>query len=181
MKVLLCALTGFGNKVLDALIESQVEIIAVLTRKEPAPFPYYLEENLVDYARKKGVSVFEEFSWEEIEKIVRAEKPELLLVATFDKIIPQVILNLVPRKINLHPSLLPKYKGRKPIEAALENHETETGLTAHVISGEIDGGEIILQKRLPIAPEDTASVLRKKLAIEAGLMTAKLLKAKLLD
>ena len=79
-----------------------MEIIAVLTKKEPAPFPYYLEENLVDYARKKAF-VFEEFSWEEIEKIVRAEKPELF-VATFDKIIPQVILNLVPR-INCIPPL----------------------------------------------------------------------------
>ncbi len=136
MRVLLCALTGFGNKVLDALMEDRVEVVAVLTRREPGPFPHYPEENLAVYAKEKGILVLEEFTWDDVAGLIEVGKPQMMLAATFHKIIPWRILNAVPHKINLHPSLLPKYKGQKPIEAALERQEKEIGLTAHVLTVE---------------------------------------------
>ena len=63
--------------------------------------------------------------------------------------------------INVHPSLLPKYKGLHAVEQAMEAGETVTGCTVHYVNEELDGGEIILQAEVPILPEDTVESLTK--------------------
>jgi len=174
MRILLLALTGFGNGVLDVLLQESCEVVALLTRKEVGPYPYYPEKNIAQYATEKGVKVYEEFNWNLVKEIIRKESPELLLVATFHKIIPNEILSMVSLGINFHPSLLPKYRGPAPISWVLFNKEKKTGITAHLLSEKVDAGDILMQKEILIEETDTEETLRKKLAILTAELTQEL-------
>ena len=101
-----------------------------------------------------------------------AIKPDAIIVVGYGRIVPQWMLDL-PRlgNINLHASLLPKYRGAAPIQWALANGETETGVTTMRIDAGLDTGDILLQKKLEIKPEDTAETIAPLLAsIGAGLV-----------
>lgn len=96
---------------------------------------------------------------------LRELAPELLVTAAYGKIIPQDALTLPPLGcINVHPSLLPRYRGASPIQAAILHGEEETGVTIMYQSAALDAGDIILQRRVPIAPDDTARTLLATLA-----------------
>lgn len=96
---------------------------------------------------------------------LRALRPDVIVTVAYGKIIPKELLELPPLgPVNLHPSLLPKHRGASPIEAAILAGETETGVTIMYQSEELDAGDIILQRRVPIDPEDTARTLEEKLA-----------------
>jgi len=91
-------------------------------------------------------------------------KVKALLVA-FGKILPGKLLN-IPKffPINLHPSLLPKYRGPAPVPWAIIKGEKYTGITVQKMTEKVDEGEIILQKKVPIAANDTSDSLSKKLS-----------------
>ena len=75
--------------------------------------------------------------------------------------------------INVHPSLLPKYKGLHAVEQAMESGDKETGCTVHYVNEELDGGEIILQGKVPILPDDTIESLTKAIQrMEYGILPA---------
>src|ERR1700687_620486 len=94
-----------------------------------------------------------------------ALKPDAIIVVGYGRIIPQWMLDLPPLgNINLHASLLPKYRGAAPIQWAIANAETVTGVTTMRIDAGLDTGDILLQQELPIAPEDTAQTLAPRLA-----------------
>ncbi|MDO8433573.1 MAG: methionyl-tRNA formyltransferase [Candidatus Binatus sp.] len=94
-----------------------------------------------------------------------AFEPDLLVVAAYGRILPQSILD-VPKiaPINVHASLLPKYRGAAPIEAAILAGEHETGVTIMRIIEQMDAGPTYLHRRIPIAPDDTQGTLKEKLA-----------------
>lgn len=109
---------------------------------------------------------------EEFRAQLTALKPDAIIVVGYGRIIPQWMLDL-PRlgNINLHASLLPKYRGAAPIQWAIANGETVTGVTTMRIDAGLDTGAILLQKELPIAPGDTSLTLAPALAaIGAELM-----------
>jgi methionyl-tRNA formyltransferase len=91
--------------------------------------------------------------------------PDAIIVVGYGRLIPQWMLDL-PRfgNINLHASLLPKYRGAAPIQWAIANGETVTGVTTMHIDAGLDTGDILLQRQLPIAPDDTADALAPRLA-----------------
>ena len=91
--------------------------------------------------------------------------PEVIVVAAFGQLLPQTVLN-IPQcgTINLHPSLLPKYRGAAPIQWALINGETETGATVMLLDAGEDTGDIICSERIRIRDTDTALTLTEKLA-----------------
>lgn len=92
-------------------------------------------------------------------------KPEAIIVVGYGRIIPQWMLDLPPLgNINLHASLLPKYRGAAPTQWAMARGETITGVTTMKIDAGLDTGEILLQREFPIAPIDTAETLAPKLA-----------------
>jgi methionyl-tRNA formyltransferase len=96
---------------------------------------------------------------------LQAWQPDLIVVAAYGRILPTTILTLPPLGcINVHASLLPKYRGAGPIQWAIANGETETGITIMQISEQMDAGNILLQKALPIAATDTGGSLHDKLA-----------------
>lgn len=94
-----------------------------------------------------------------------ALKPDAIIVVGYGRIIPQWMLDL-PRlgNINLHGSLLPKYRGAAPIQWAIANGETITGVTTMRLDAALDTGDILLQRELPVAPEDTAETIAPHLA-----------------
>jgi methionyl-tRNA formyltransferase len=101
----------------------------------------------------------------ELIETLRAMAPDVNVTAAYGKIIPREVLELPPLgSINVHPSLLPKYRGASPIASAILTGETETGVTIMYQSMELDAGDIILQRRVPIAPDDTARTLEARLA-----------------
>lgn len=96
---------------------------------------------------------------------LRELRPDILITVAYGKIAPREMLDLPPLGcINVHPSLLPKYRGASPIQAALAAGESETGVTIMYQTEELDAGDIILQRRVPIALDDTGATLEAKLA-----------------
>lgn len=109
---------------------------------------------------------------EEFRARLVALKPDAIVVVGYGRIIPQWMLDIPPLgNINLHGSLLPKYRGAAPIQWAIANGETITGVTTMRLDAGLDTGNILLQREVPIAPEDTAETLARRLAaIGADLM-----------
>lgn len=102
---------------------------------------------------------------------LRSISPDIGVVCAYGKIIPKSIFTLPPLGcINIHPSLLPKYRGATPIESAIMEGEAETGVTTMFLDEGCDTGDIILQRKYPIDPEDTGGTLRKKLAEFSALL-----------
>src|SRR6266568_226117 len=110
---------------------------------------------------------------EELRTKLEAIHPDAIIVVGYGRIIPPWMLHLPQYgNINLHASLLPKYRGAAPIQWAIANGEGVTGVTTMRIDEGLDTGDILLQKELAITPEDTAETLSPKLAaIGADLMT----------
>jgi methionyl-tRNA formyltransferase len=100
-------------------------------------------------------------------------KPDLIAVAAFGRILPPVILSLpLLGCINVHGSLLPKYRGAAPIQWAVINGETETGITTMLMDEGMDTGAILLQETIPITLDDTAGTLSTRLAELGGKLLA---------
>ncbi|GBC93161.1 Methionyl-tRNA formyltransferase [bacterium HR15] len=100
---------------------------------------------------------------------VRTLAPDLIILAAYGRILPSELLQIAPLgNWNLHASLLPKYRGAAPIQYALLNGETETGVTLMEMVAEMDAGDIYLQVAEPICPEDDAGTLEKRLAERAA-------------
>jgi methionyl-tRNA formyltransferase len=99
---------------------------------------------------------------------IKALNSDLFVVVAYGKIIPQNILDLAAKgPINIHGSLLPKYRGASPIHAALLNGEKETGITIMLMDSEMDHGPILLMRALDIAPDDTFIELEDKMSVLA--------------
>ncbi len=92
-------------------------------------------------------------------------QPDAIIVVAYGRIIPPWMLHLPPLgNINVHASLLPKYRGAAPIQWAIANGETVTGVTTMLLDEGLDTGAILLKREMPIAPEDTAITLAPRLA-----------------
>ena len=92
-----------------------------------------------------------------------AQSPDLVVLAGFMRILPDSIVAAFDGKmINLHPSLLPLYKGKDSIRRAFETGEKQSGCSVHFVSGELDGGRIIAQKAVDILPTDTLETIEER-------------------
>ena len=97
---------------------------------------------------------------EKMIELFRVWRVDLIVLAGYMRVIKDPDAFPVPI-INVHPSLLPKYKGLHAVEQAIDSGDEETGCTVHYVNEELDGGEIILQGEVPILPEDTVESLTK--------------------
>jgi len=94
--------------------------------------------------------------------IMNAWRVDLIVLAGWMRIVTPKLINAFPNRIiNLHPSLLPKYKGLHAIEQALDSGDKMTGVSVHYVNEELDGGEVILQSEVPILPGDDLETLTK--------------------
>ena len=120
-----------------------------------------------EYALSKELPVYQPVRIRDPEAAAQlaALQPELIVAAAYGQILPEEILQLPPRgAINVHSSLLPRYRGAAPINWAILNGETETGVTIMDMVRELDAGDMILQKRTPIDPAENAQQLTARLA-----------------
>jgi len=161
----------FSVPSLKALIEAGEEVSLVVTqsekfRRDKTPIPIPVKE----IAQKYNIPVLQPERIREPEFIekVKGIRPEFIIVVAYGRILPPEILRIPERYcINVHASLLPRYRGAAPIQWAIINGESITGVTTMVMDEGLDTGEILLQKEIEIKEDDDAISLSKKLS-EAG-------------
>ncbi len=170
MRIIFMGTDRFAVPALKAVIDSDVELLCVITQPDrpkgrklkPAPSPVKevaLENNLLihqpERVRKR----------EFVDEVLGPLLPDIIIVVAFGQILPEAILSLPPLGcINLHPSLLPKYRGAAPVQRTIMNGEKVTGITVMFVDKGEDTGDIILQEKMEIDISDTAELLSQKLA-----------------
>jgi methionyl-tRNA formyltransferase len=169
MRLIFMGTPEFALPTLNALLHSGHAMAAVVTQPDRpkgrgghlAPPPAKV------MAERFGLPVLQPLKIKDpaFHETLRALKPDLIVVVAFGRILPPGILDLPPRGcINLHASLLPKYRGAAPIQWAIINGEQETGVTTIRMDPGMDTGDMLLQERESILPEDTAGTLSLRLA-----------------
>ena len=176
-KCVVLAYHNIGRTGIEALLNSGYEISAVFTHRDN-PNENIWFESVAEFATSKGIPVFAPESvnhpiW--INRI-RAMQPDFLFSFYYRDMVCQELLD-VPAKgaLNLHGSLLPKYRGRVPINWALINGETETGVTLHYMTAKADAGDIVAQSKVAISDDDTARTLFDKVDAAAASLLAETL------
>lgn len=162
---------------LQALIEGGESIIGIVSQPDrPAGRGQGIASPPVaQRAREKKIPLFQPASVKnnQLIKTLNDLRPDLIVVVAYGKILPKEILDLPPMKcINVHFSLLPRYRGAAPVQWSLINGDEETGVTTLIINEQLDAGPILLQKKTPIEPEDNVERLSHRLAnLGATLLT----------
>jgi UDP-4-amino-4-deoxy-L-arabinose formyltransferase / UDP-glucuronic acid dehydrogenase (UDP-4-keto-hexauronic acid decarboxylating) len=179
MNVVVLGYHSVGCAGIEALIESGFEISAVFTHVDD-PNENIWFDSVAELAAEKGISVYapEDINHPVWENRIREMKPDLIFSFYYRNMVKSPILD-IPRLgcINLHGSLLPAYRGRCPINWALANGETETGVTLHYMTPRPDDGDIIAQRHIPISYFDTARTLFRKTVAEATTLLTETLPA----
>ena len=168
MKIIFMGTPDFAAASLEALIDSRHEIQAVVTQPDkPKGRKGELTPSPVKViAKREGIKVYQPLKVrdEEFVKTLRAYNPDVMVVVAFGQIIPLSILKM-PKYgcVNIHGSLLPKYRGAAPIQWAVLDGEKETGITTILMDEGIDTGDILLKKTIKIDTEETSGSLFDKL------------------
>lgn len=118
------------------------------------------------WALEQGIAVAQPVKLNDgaFEAWLREQRPDICVLAAYGRILKQPILDVPPHGfLNVHPSLLPRHRGPSPIQTAIRQGETTTGVSIIRLDAGMDTGDILLQQRAPIAPEDTALSLSEKL------------------
>jgi methionyl-tRNA formyltransferase len=158
-----------GHECLRFLFDRGESVSLVVTHPD-APGENVWFPSVAELARSRGLEpLVIETPDATLTARVRAAAPDLIFSFYFRHLLPEEILKLAPRgAYNLHGSLLPKYRGRAPVNWALVHGETQTGATLHVMSARADAGEIVDQEPVPIGPDDSAFEVQKRVT-KAGL------------
>src|SRR5437764_8373904 len=169
MRIVFIGTGDIGVPTLQALLKSEHEVVGVVTQPDKPVGRAQLVEPL---AMTKAVSAAEisvlqpaRIKDRQAIEEIRALKPDVIVVMAYGQILPGDVLE-IPKiaSLNLHASLLPRWRGAAPIQAAIAAGDRETGITVMYIDEGLDTGDILLQKRIEIAPDDTGGCLHDKLA-----------------
>lgn len=157
-----------------------VKIIAVITKPDK-PAQRWLTDKSTPAkieAQKNNLKILEPLHLkEEFINEIKKYRIDLIIIADYGKIIPQKVLDIAKfGAFNVHPSLLPLYRGPSPIESAILNGDKETGLTIMVVDKEMDHGPIIYREKIDIEKKDNLISLRQKLADLGGKLIIKAVK-----
>ncbi len=169
MRILFMGTPDFAVASLRRLVEDGHEICGVFTQPDkPKNRGHKMMATPVkECAITEELAVYQPVSFRGAEslELVEALKPELIVVAAYGKLLPENILSVPPLgSINVHSSLLPKYRGAAPINWAVLNGETETGVSIMYMAKELDAGDVILQKSTSIGETEDAQALTIRLA-----------------
>ncbi|WP_276134877.1 methionyl-tRNA formyltransferase [Polluticoccus soli] len=172
LRIVFYGTPDFAVASLDALVQARANVVAVVTAPDkPAGRGMQLNASAVkQYALEKGLSVLQPVKLKDPEFIAQLQslKADLQVVVAF-RMMPEGVWNMPPMgTINVHASLLPQYRGAAPINWAIINGETETGVTTFKLKHEIDTGDILLQKSTPIEPADNIGTLYERLMKMGG-------------
>jgi len=173
MRIIFIGTGEIGVPTLRALLNSEHEVIAVVTqpdkpvgrdqRIEPPP----IKTALIGRARPPGAPIFQPARIKDPQAIeqIRSRTPDAIVVVAYGQILPHDVLE-IPRLacLNVHASLLPRWRGAAPLQAAIAAGDFETGITVMYMDEGLDTGDILLQRNVEILPNDTGGSLHDRLA-----------------
>ena len=168
-KIIFFGSSEFAVEILSGLLRHQFKIAAVVTQPDKPKgrkgqlFPTPAKE----FAQKSGLPVWEFKNLRDAEAFLKIKSAgaEVAVVAAYGQIIPEKVLRLIRCGfINVHPSLLPKYRGPSPIQTAILNGEQKTGVTIMLMDEKMDHGPIIAQRETEILPDDDYPTLATRLS-----------------
>lgn len=182
VKIVFFGTGKFGLPTLKKLLNSKHDVVAVVTQPDskkgrtmdvvPAPVKAFAEKAV------PGVEILQPSDIKDsaIVDHLRSKAPDVFVVVDYGQLLSEEILKIPGNySINLHPSLLPKYRGAAPVNRAILNGEKETGNTVIKMTGCMDAGEIIVQEKTPIKDEEAAPELLERLAKEGARLVMKAL------
>lgn len=182
MKIVFMGTPEFAIPSLDILVKNSYEVVGVVTATDKQGGrggKQIIQSAVKKYAVEHGLLVLQPASLKapEFLEALRALKADLNVVVAF-RMLPEVVWKMPPLgTINLHASLLPKYRGAAPINWAIINGETETGLTTFFIQHDIDTGELLFQERMPIGENETAGELHDRMMLKGAELVLKSVRA----
>jgi methionyl-tRNA formyltransferase len=169
MKAVFMGSPAFALPALQSLMSNQYDITAVYTQpdKKTGRGQQLMPCSIKQFAVSHGLRVVQPETFKNAEAVSALEElqPDIIIVAAYGQILPDSVLRIPEYNcINIHPSLLPKYRGPSPVAAAILNGDTITGVTIMLIEKRVDSGQILGQKKIPIKEDDTTESLSEKLA-----------------
>jgi methionyl-tRNA formyltransferase len=181
MRIVFMGTPAFAVPSLEALLKSEDQVVGVVTQpdrpkgrgQEVIPSPVKV------VCQREGIPVLQPLKMKAPEFLEALQKwnPDIIAVTAFGRILPPAILTLPPRGcINVHGSLLPKYRGAGPVQWAIIRGERESGITTMLMDEGMDTGAMLLQERVVIRPEDTSGTLAPRLAEVGGRLLVETLR-----
>jgi len=179
MRIVFMGTPDFAVPSLEALVQAGHEVCGVFSQPDK---PVGRHQNKLkptpvkECALAHDIPVFQPVKLRDGTALAQLQElaPELIVVAAYGRILPDEILALPPKGcINVHSSLLPKYRGSAPINWAVVNGDKETGVTIMHMATELDGGDIISQVVTPIDPDETVETVHDRLAVLGGELLVK--------
>ncbi|GAA1000905.1 methionyl-tRNA formyltransferase [Acrocarpospora macrocephala] len=161
MRVVMFGYQTWGHRTLQALLDSRHEVVLAVThpRSEHA-YEKIWDDSVADLAAESGVPALLRNRPTDLGDVIRELAPDLIVANNWRTWLPPEIFDLpVHGTLNVHDSLLPAYAGFSPLIWALINGEKEVGVTAHRMNAELDAGDILVQRAVPVGPGDTATDL----------------------
>ena len=169
MRVVFLGSGAFAVPSLEALLDAGHEVAALVTQpdREKGRGRALAATPAKVVAERRGVPVLQPPRIKQPEAIeqVRALHPDVQVVVAYGQILPRIVIDIPPlRTVNVHSSLLPRYRGAAPIQWAVVNGESETGVTTMLIDEGLDTGPTLLARSTQVGPEETAPELEVRLA-----------------
>jgi len=170
MKLIFCGTPMFAVPCLEALLQASFDVQLVVSQPDrpkgrglemvPTPVKQVALQHGIPVVQPEKIKVNPDFR-SQLESI----QPDAIIVVAYGRIIPQWMIDLPPLgNINVHASLLPKYRGAAPIQWAIASGERVTGVTTMRIDAGLDTGDMLLKAELPISPDDTSVTLSPRLS-----------------
>lgn len=186
LRIVFMGTPEFAKKSLEELLENKYNVVGVLCQPDrpsgrgmkltKPPVKILAEENDIPVYQPERIK-----NNEEVLNILKDLNPNLIVVVAYGKILPEEILNMPEYGcINVHGSLLPKYRGAAPIQWSVINGDSETGVTTMYMDKGMDTGDMILKTELPIEDDDTYGTVHDKMAL-VGAITLKRTLEKLVE
>ncbi|MEU9135102.1 methionyl-tRNA formyltransferase [Streptomyces sp. NPDC048404] len=163
MRVVMFGYQTWGHRTLQALLESGHQVVLAVTHpKSEHAYEKIWDDSVADLAEKHGIPVLLRNRPDDPELLaaLRDAEPDIIVANNWRTVLPPEVFDLPPHgTLNIHDSLLPAYAGFSPLVWALINGEREVGVTAHRMNAELDAGDILLQRAVPVGAADTVTDL----------------------
>lgn len=180
MRIIFMGTPEFAVPSLEILLENGYEVVGVVTAPDkPGGRQGMMQSAVKQFAEAKGLNILQPEKLKNPDFIIALQelRADLQIVVAF-RMLPEMVWSMPPMgTMNLHGSLLPKYRGAAPINWAVIRGETETGLTTFLLKHEIDTGDLLFQEKVPIGPDETAGELHDRMMQIGAKLVLKSVKA----
>lgn len=169
IKIVYMGTSKFSSEILEYLIESGVNVVGVVSQPDKQVGRKNKLENtpVKDVALKYNIDVFQPIKIRDDYAFIEEKEPDIILTCAYGQIVPQAVLDIPKYKcINIHGSLLPKYRGAAPIQYAILNDENETGITYMEMIKQMDAGKMYKKVKVDIDNNDNSADVFGKLLVK---------------